>query len=226
MGLDGVELLMRVEASFSIRIEDREAAVRTVGDLYQLVLAKVGRFPKTKCLSACAFRELRAAMQECGLARSSIHLKSQLSKLVPAWRRRAFFRRLARSTGLAMPSLHRPGAVTLASIMLVMVAAAAMSLSLTRDWWVTGWLLLTIPLGFVAAIVTRPLAVQLANCQTVAQLTRAVVAENYARLSQKYQTMNERDTWKTLCHLISDQLAVPEKDLAPETRFVEDLKIG
>jgi hypothetical protein len=42
MGLDAVEIILRTEELFAIEISDDEAAVvRTVGDLYQLICAKL-----------------------------------------------------------------------------------------------------------------------------------------------------------------------------------------
>ena len=46
MGLDSVEIILRTEELFAIGITDDEAKrVRTVGDFYQLVCAKVGVAP-------------------------------------------------------------------------------------------------------------------------------------------------------------------------------------
>ncbi len=46
MGLDAVEIILRTEELFAIAIGDDEAgAVRTVGDFYNLICAKVGVTP-------------------------------------------------------------------------------------------------------------------------------------------------------------------------------------
>ncbi|HEY0264071.1 MAG TPA: hypothetical protein VGC07_06080 [Granulicella sp.] len=46
MGLDGVEIILRVEELFSIEIGDEEAAaVLTVGDFYELICAKLNISP-------------------------------------------------------------------------------------------------------------------------------------------------------------------------------------
>jgi acyl carrier protein len=42
MGMEVVDLVLRVEKAFSIQIDNHDAnAIRTVGDLYQLILSKV-----------------------------------------------------------------------------------------------------------------------------------------------------------------------------------------
>jgi len=53
MGLDGVEIVLRTEELFVIAINDDEAAmVRTVGDFYQLICAKLGVPPlQSPCTS-------------------------------------------------------------------------------------------------------------------------------------------------------------------------------
>ncbi len=43
MGLDGVELLMALEDEFEIEIPDEEAAKRTVGDLYDVIVRHLDR---------------------------------------------------------------------------------------------------------------------------------------------------------------------------------------
>jgi hypothetical protein len=46
MGLDAVEIVLRTEELFAIRIEDDEAAeVSTVGDFYRLICAKLNLAP-------------------------------------------------------------------------------------------------------------------------------------------------------------------------------------
>jgi len=61
VGLDAVELVMRTEDEFSITLTDDEAGtVRTVDDLYQLVISKLDVTPS--CLSSKAFYRTRQAL--------------------------------------------------------------------------------------------------------------------------------------------------------------------
>jgi len=61
VGLDSVELVMRTEDEFCITLTDDEAgSVRTVDDLYRLVLSKLDLTPS--CLSSKAFYRTRQAL--------------------------------------------------------------------------------------------------------------------------------------------------------------------
>ena len=56
MGLDGVEIVMKVEEAFGITIDDAEAGkITTPGQLIELVLSKVGRTVDEACLTQRAF---------------------------------------------------------------------------------------------------------------------------------------------------------------------------
>ena len=60
MGLDIVELILAVEDAFQIHIADEEAnAASTVGDLYNLVVAKVQGQDSKRCLTSAAFYRTR-----------------------------------------------------------------------------------------------------------------------------------------------------------------------
>ena len=56
MGLDGVEIAMKVEEAFDIHVEDSEAEkTLTPGQLVELVMSKVGRTTHAACLTQRAF---------------------------------------------------------------------------------------------------------------------------------------------------------------------------
>ena len=62
MGLDSVELVMRVEERFGIEIHDSEAEpIRTPGMLVDLVFSKLQTGPQNYCASQRAFYVLRRA---------------------------------------------------------------------------------------------------------------------------------------------------------------------
>lgn len=86
MGLDGVEIVMKVEDAFGITIDDGEAGkIATPGQLIDLVLSKVGRTVDEACLTQRAFHRVRAAlMRRMGVSRNQIRPDILGGKLVSA----------------------------------------------------------------------------------------------------------------------------------------------
>jgi acyl carrier protein len=108
MGLDSVEIVLRIEDEFSISLPDDElSSVRTVGELYELVLSKLDTTPA--CLSSKAFYRTRQALVEClGLPRQSIRPSTPLDSLLPRTSLVQKWQEIADRTGLALPPLRRP----------------------------------------------------------------------------------------------------------------------
>lgn len=79
MGLDAVEIVMEVEESFGITIpEDRAGNVRTVGDLYAIVLdlTKDINRDNSVCVTASTFRSLRRQHEHSDSVVASIKKKT------------------------------------------------------------------------------------------------------------------------------------------------------
>ena len=84
MGLDSVELLVKVEEKFGISISDPEAAtIYTVGDLANSVFTKVNLSRNQKCLSQIVYYRLRYAFVKLRNTRENIGLDSPLVELLP-----------------------------------------------------------------------------------------------------------------------------------------------
>jgi hypothetical protein len=101
MGLDGVEIVVKVENTFGISIEDGEAAkVTTPGQLIDLVLSKVGRSSDSACLTQRAFHRLRQSlMKHLGLARSQVRPDTSLADIFPRTSRKDSFNRVLNEIG-------------------------------------------------------------------------------------------------------------------------------
>ena len=102
MGLDGVEIVMKVEEAFDISIDDAEAGkCATPGQLIDLVLSKVGRTVDEACLTQRAFHRLRAAlMRNLGVPRNQIRPDILLGSLFPRSTRREDVRQISHEIGL------------------------------------------------------------------------------------------------------------------------------
>ena len=107
MGLDTVELVMRIEEEFSIELPDAELeSVRTVDDLYKLILRRLDTQPS--CLSSKAFYHVRRSLVEClNLPRRAIRPSTPLDSLLPRTSLVQHWQEIADHSGLILPPLKR-----------------------------------------------------------------------------------------------------------------------
>lgn len=230
MGLETVEILLETEELFGIRIADDEASeIRTVGEFHELILRKLAMWDSTLCMTASAFYRLRRAIVDVmGVSRRQVHPQTPLAEVIPPGRRRRVWPILSEASGLRMPALRRPAAVTKAlswAGLLVFLAGLIL--------WATGTAPLSISwgCGFIAislaVVVTRPWAVcPDGTCKTIGDLARAVFDANPAALPRSTGAFDRADTWQSLARLIADQLGLRVEDITPSSRFVEDLNCG
>ena len=110
MGLEVTELLIAVEETFDIEIDDEASEVNTVGDLYHYVLDRLGiRRQRRRCATLPAFLALRKALADyCGVPEKSIRPETKMRTLVPRWRRQALWCHLEDVHGWELPPLREP----------------------------------------------------------------------------------------------------------------------
>ena len=111
MGMDGVEIVMMVEESFDIAIENSEAEkLLTPRDIIEHVMGKVGRADRAQCLTQRAFHRLRASlMKNAGLKRDQISPDAFTDNLFPVAQREALLRKMLDDLGIkSMPQMVRP----------------------------------------------------------------------------------------------------------------------
>lgn len=230
MGLDGLELILRVEDAFGINIPNEEASrIVTIGDMYQSILPKLRGNYSAQCLTARAFYRLRQALIGEGVAtRSAVRPQTPLDQAVPPRTRRRLWPVLTRRLELKLPALRRPSWLTL-GILVAVGLWMALGLPAVERWaalpslWVYGIGVAALCLAFMA---TRPFATTPRGCTTVGDLARTMARDNFAAISRDLATVNEKEVWESLVGIISDDLGVRQTDLKAETRFVQDLNIG
>ena len=115
MGLDLIELVLDVEKSFDISLEDDEVAqIVTVGQFCDLVVGKTSGVKLPDCPAAKAFYRLRQCLiLVLGFARKDVRPSTTTLALVPFWRRRRIWKRLERELGLKMPLLVNQAGIQL-----------------------------------------------------------------------------------------------------------------
>lgn len=227
MGLDTVELILAVEDAFQIHIADEEASgMWTVGDLYELVVAKIRGQDSKRCLTSVAFyRTRRGIMDTLGIDRRQIRPATPLDVILPLDGRREKWGRIQDAMKLKLPDLEHPGSVllTLFAVAIALTVGPGMYLKLGL-----GALALSFFLGLVVGGVLLKLSPALAvafphHDSTVGDLARDVLAINHARLVAEMGSWNKNDVWEALCRVIVMQTAVEREKIKPEARIVDDL---
>ena len=236
MGLDTVELIMEVEESFGIGIPDAEAErIRTVGELYHYVLAKL-RDPirgTPGCLSAAAFYRLRRQlMSGFRIERRRIRPGSAMDDIIPKSERKAMWQRLGENLGWRLPELVRPGWVRYAFLGLFL----AWSATVIYAWdCLTGFALdaagasaLALLAGTAAIAVavdqlTRPLATGF-PFPDIRGLIPMILASNFGTFRiNNPQGWDHHEVWEALKTIIAEQVGVSRDVLTESTSFVNDL---
>ena len=232
MGLDAVDLLLQIEESFSITIDDEEASrIRTVGDLHNLVVSKLRPASSRQCLTSHVFYRLRSTIGgEFGVQRQIIDPCIETDSLIPIKRRREAWRVLSRRLTWGLPGLRRPGWLVgsfyigfIVAISFAIIAGNIGILSVPVAWALG---LLTIAGCWIGYMVTIPFAVHVPdNSRTIAELVQSTLQLNFRRIAEDRQAWNERDVWQVVQAIVVDELGVLPSNVTADARFVEDLGI-
>ena len=233
MGLDGVEIVIEVEHTFGIRIEDAEAMrMATVGDVVRLVSAKRFAGRPHGCLSATAFRRLRRALQGAlGIDRSAVRTDARLEAFLPLTRRRGDWPRVQAALGLSLPPLElsRPLATAIWCAATASGAASGGAAVLGGS----GPLLAFALAGAAALGVAGALYASLrrradrfaARHDTVRGLVGAILSRHYGVLSDERQRWDERELFGVIRDIVSQQLGIAPERVAPDSHFARDLGV-
>ena len=110
MGLDSVELLIRIEREFGLEITDREAErMATPCDAANLVCSRISLAPSHFCLTRQAFLRLRKAMCMQGLLRRAVAPRVRFADVYDSASRRREWHALGDLVGRdRWPGLTRP----------------------------------------------------------------------------------------------------------------------
>jgi acyl carrier protein len=227
MGLDSVELVLTVEEAFGFSIPDQDAAgLDTVGKLYDYIIAHRFQSEHEACLTSVTFYRIRRALVSVlQIPRKDIRVSTELSRLIPA-RRRRVWRTTAKAMTLRLPELVPPAWVN------VLVALATVGLTGVAFWLLQpGLRILGLPFVFLVALyvllrMTTPLATEFRpEFATVGALTKLVLAKNYRALADACRCSNADEAWESLRSIIVEQLGVRPEDVTKEASFVKDLHV-
>lgn len=227
MGLDTVELVMSVEDEFGIVVQlDDYGDLRTVGDL----CAYIARQQKieTVCLHPAAFVRIRQAlMSEFGLPRRQIRTGTDLEQLFPVRQRRRLWAAFESALGLRIPTLwpsHNQETCVLGGMMIGTVASAL--LAFVHPLFLLGVVLAPVAGISAMALIDTRFALSFAMPETtVGGLTRSVASLNAMTLSDEIRRTADHnpEIWSRLRTIVSQSLSIPEDEILPHSRFIEDL---
>ena len=243
MGLDAVEIVMRTEDEFGITLADDEAeTVRSVDDLYQLVLSKLD--VTNSCLSSKAFYRTRQALVAClQVQRRAIRPTSDLELLLPLSSRRQQWNEIAAHIRLEFPRLHYPARwrqrfLTFGAVISAVVVLTCSAL-IVRIYpgFITGfalwipafaiWMILCAAINSLLMTHGARLQTEL-PCQTAGDLSRLILTSNYEHFSptaSQNQAVSKEYVWRKLVEIICDQLQVQPEKVVPRATFAEDLGV-
>jgi hypothetical protein len=232
MGLDSIEILVKVEKTFGINIPNQEAAkIITVGDFHNSVWHHLeGRY-SDKCKSQSLFYKLRQSFADIfKLPKSDFKLDASLNDIFPKNNRRKSYLHFAALNNLKLPDLEltKPWKIFLISFgFATIVGGLALSIILINFLAYSKWTLF-IP---VAAIILTGFTSEILNPKRVLirpilirEFTHEVLALNYATLAKDNGT-NRKEVESVINHIISDMVGLELNEVTPEKKIHHDLGI-
>lgn len=228
MGLDSVEIVMEVEEHFGVTIRNEEAGgIRTVGDMVDLLEARIRRRETAECLSLPWFLKLRRLTREAA-QRPDLRIRptTRISEVLRASERKQLWLGLKEYLGAGIPELRRPTPI---SAFIVLVATASpVFLAISGVTLQTSLTVASIACAIGAVVlmkVTRPLSViPPRGHRTFGEITRHLVG--LEAVTNDYPNKSRELILNDLALLVSKQLGVDKAKVTPEARFVEDLGVG
>jgi hypothetical protein len=238
-GPDLVETVMNIEEKFGITLPNEEAEkIRTMGQLYDFVLARVARGQAQVCVTSAAFYRLRRALMEvCGVPRERVRTQTRLEDLVPLHDRPRYWQELqARLSNLHLPPLRRPESMVkwievvshlpLAPA-LVGAIILAFALGQTPVAFIAG--LVVLVCGIVGAFLVRRAgyrrteryAVHISPaCATVRDMVYTLVSRHPAApMVSDTARASDKEIWGTLCAIIGADFNRQPSSLTRDSTF-------
>jgi acyl carrier protein len=227
MGLDAVELIMDVEKTFGIEIDEHDLQdIRTVGGLHAYVLAHAEQTERPVCCSAHSFYHLRRALvSTLDLPREALTPSSDLASLLPLRSRRRLWARLG-GLDLELPRLQR-GPVVAWGIVLLSASAAYGWTALFGFTHDGSMLIFDIGVFLTTATIlyflTDRIRFKIPGGSSVGDVARAISELNFGHYFTERPGLDHDDIWTILQQIVVDQLAVKPSEVTYDARFIEDL---
>jgi hypothetical protein len=238
---DMVAVVMEIEGKFGVTLPDEEAEqIRTMGQLYDFVHARVAHWQAEVCVTSAAFYRLRRALGEvCAAPRGRVRTRARLEDLVPlAGRQRHWQALQARLGNLYLPPLRRPAWVVrlIHTVSLLAVVPPLLALEVVCAVWGS-----QSPAAYCAALAILPCsfvglwlllgagyrltarrAVHIPpSCATVRDMVYTLVSRHPAApLVSDTARASDKEIWGTLCAIVGDEFDQPPERFTRDSTFV------
>ena len=232
MGLDSVEILMKVEDTFGIKIPDQEAEqILTVGDLHNAVWRHLSGKHSDKCKSQNLFYRLRKSFADTfNFSPQKLNLDTSPEEIFPKTNRRQLYLSFGDTTNLKLPDLvlTKPWTTILTAFgFATIIGGLATSLILINFFDTSKWTLL-IP---VAGIILTFLLSDLLNPKrtaikeiTIREFAQHTLALNYSTLVTNEGT-NRQEMESVINHIIAEMAGLDLEEVTSEKKIADDLGI-
>ena len=232
MGLDSIEIMVKVEKTFDISIPDREAEqIVTMGDFHNCVWKNLEGKYGDRCQSQVLFYKLRQVLfNNFQIPKSDFKLDESMEDIFPMENRRESYANFSIATDLELPALKltRPWKLFLNTVGFVLIAGGLVVSSIEINFFKANKSALIFP--FVGYTITILISEMLNNKRivikpnTVRGFVQEVMVRNYSKLI-KNGGINRKEVETVINLIVADMAGLEIEEITPEKRIGADLGI-
>lgn len=228
LGEDTWDLYRLIENSFAVDLGDYSDLLgKSVNELAAEIAARSQIPAGDCCLTSVTFYKVRRTFQNLfNCRRDTIRPTTRLADLVPWTDRRRCWASIGDGLGLTLPGLTWPGWLLALALLFPPALMLTIRLRLVPglNWGIVFWA--SVFLMFLALKALSPFARSLPHgCETVGDLTRALLAQNYASIARTHGRSASGELLFSLRQLIATQMMMPVDDIPPSLRIPSGLNI-
>lgn len=232
MGLDSVEILMKVEDTFAIKIPNQQAEeITTVGDFHNVVWQHLEGKHSDKCKSQNLFYKLRKSFSDkFNYSPKHLHLDSSPEQIFPILNRRKEYLSFGNQMKLKLPdlALTKPWTTVLISFGFVtVIGGLAESIILIIFFNYTNWVILIPIAGIILTLLFSELLNpkrKLIQEQTMREFTHHTLALNYSTLLAN-EGNNRQEMETVINYIIADKVGLDFDEVTFDKKIADDLGV-
>lgn len=232
MGLDSVDLLVKVEKTFAISISDHEAEeIETVGDFHNAVWNKLDKKNSKKCISQSLFYKVRQyTTNEFTFPKKDFSLSTNLNDVFPIDNRKELYLKFSQNLNLDFPTLvlNKSWNNFLDYFGLITILGGfVISITLIIFFHYS---ILTLLIPIIGIVLTVLISKKLEPLRTaiypssIKDFIPKVVSLNYASLTQN-SAISRIEVESIMNHIIADAAGLELNFITPEKKICRDLGI-